>query len=172
MIATHDVLNQPPPFEDVDLFGADLALAEGLEREGAGWAVDRVRDCGLAAGSAEAQEHGRRAERNAPRLRTHDRFGHRIDEVDYDPSWHWLLRGAVEREIHALPWRSPRPGAHVARAALELLWTQAERGRDVPGLDDLLGRARAAGRSRARRRVGAAAHARPTTSAARCAGWR
>jgi putative acyl-CoA dehydrogenase len=128
MIATHDVLNQPPPFEDVDLLGADLALAEGLEREGAGWAVDRVRDCGVAAGSAEAQEHGRRAERNAPRLRTHDRYGHRIDEVDYDPSWHWLLRGAVEREIHALPWRSPREGAHVARAALELLWTQANAG--------------------------------------------
>ena len=118
-----------------------------------------MRDCGIAAGSAEAQEHGRRAERNAPRLRTHDRYGHRVDEVDYDPSWHWLLRGAVEREIHALPWRSPREGAHVARAALELLWTQAERGRDVPGLDDLLGGAGAAGRSRARRGVGAAAHA-------------
>ena len=129
MIATHDVLNQPPPFEDVDLFGADLALAEGLEREGAGWAVDRVRDCGIAAGSAEAQEHGRRAERNAPRLRTHDRFGHRIDEVDYDPSWHWLLRGAVEREIHALPWRSPRDGrargARGARAAVDAGRTRA-----------------------------------------------
>ena len=59
---------------------------------------------------------------------THDRYGHRVDRVDYDPSWHWLLRGAVEREIHALPWRDPRPGAHVARAALELLWTQANAG--------------------------------------------
>ena len=125
---THEVLNQPPPFEDVNLFDADVALQEGLEREGGGWAVDRVRDTGAVAGSAEAQEHGRRAERNAPRLLTHDRFGHRIDVVDYDPSWHWLLRGAVEREIHALPWRDPRPGAHVARAALELLWTQANAG--------------------------------------------
>ena len=80
------------------------------------------------AGSAEAQEHGRRAERNEPRLVTHDRFGHRVDQVELDPSWHWLLRGAVEREIHALPWRDPRPGAHVARAALELLWTQANAG--------------------------------------------
>ena len=80
------------------------------------------------AGSAEAQAHGRRAERNEPRLLTHDRFGHRIDQVELDPSWHWLLRGAVEREIHALPWRDPRPGAHVARAALELLWTQANAG--------------------------------------------
>ena len=125
---THEVLNQPPPFEDVNLFDADRALQDALAREGADWAVDRVRDCGAVAGSAEAQEHGRRAERNAPRLITHDRFGHRADRVDYDPSWHWLLRGAVEREIHALPWREPRPGAHVARAALELLWTQANAG--------------------------------------------
>jgi len=123
-----DVLNQSVPFEDVDLLAADVPLQEALEREGGGWAVDRVRDCGLVAGSAEAQEHGRRAERNEPRLLTHDRFGHRIDAVDLDPSWHWLLRGAVEREIHALPWRDPRPGAHVARAALELLWTQANAG--------------------------------------------
>src|SRR5919206_3298582 len=125
---THDVLNQSVPFEDVNLFDTDLALQEALEREGAGWAVDRARDTGAVAGSAEAAEHGRRAERNEPKLRTHDRFGHRVDEVELDPSWHWLLRGAVEREIHALPWRDPRPGAHVARAALELMWTQANAG--------------------------------------------
>ena len=110
------------------MFEADLALREGLERELAGWAVDRVRDCGAVAGSAEAQEHGRRAERNAPRLRTHDRYSRRVDRVEYDPSWQWLLRGAVERGIHALPWREPRAGAHVARVALEFLWTQANAG--------------------------------------------
>ncbi len=125
---THDVLNQSVPFEDVNLFETDLALREALEREGAGWAVDRARDTGAVAGSAEAQEHGRRAERNEPRLLTHDRFGHRLDQVELDPSWHWLLRGAVEREIHALPWRDPQPGAHVARATLELLWTHANAG--------------------------------------------
>jgi len=125
---THDVSNQVPPFLDVDLLAADVALGEGLEREGAGWAVDRVRDAGVVAGSTEAWEHGRRAERNEPRLLTHDRYGHRIDQVELDPSWHWLLRGAVEREIHSLPWRDPRPGAHVARAALELLWSQANAG--------------------------------------------
>jgi putative acyl-CoA dehydrogenase len=125
---THEVTNQAVPFEDVDYFEADVPLREALEREGAGWAVDRVRDAGIVAGSAEAQAHGRRAERNEPRLLTHDRYGHRLDAVELDPSWHWLLRGAVEREIHALPWRDPRPGAHVARAALELLWTQANAG--------------------------------------------
>src|ERR671929_1714295 len=125
---THEVTNQSVPFEDVNLFELDLPLREALEREGAGWAVDRARDTGAVAGSAEAVAHGRRAERNEPRLRTHDRFGHRIDEVELDPSWHWLLRGAVEREIHSLPWRAPQPGAHVARAALEFLWTHANAG--------------------------------------------
>src|SRR4051812_34763437 len=123
-----DVLNQSVPFEDVDLLAADVPLQEALEREGAGWAVDRVRDCGVVAGSAEAQAHGRRAERNEPRLVTHDRFGRRVDRVELDPSWHWLLQGALERDIHALPWREPRRGAHVARAALELLWTHANAG--------------------------------------------
>jgi putative acyl-CoA dehydrogenase len=126
--ATHTVRNQPPPFEDVNFFEADVALLEGLEREGAGWALDRVRDCGVVAGSAEAQAHARRAERNAPRLRTHDRYGHRVDELELDPSWHWLLRGAVEREIHALPWRDPRAGAHVAHTALLMLWSQVDAG--------------------------------------------
>jgi putative acyl-CoA dehydrogenase len=125
---THDVLNQSVPFEDVNWFDADVPLREALEREGAGWAIDRARDAGAVAGSAVAQEHARRAERNLPRLLTHDRFGHRIDQVELDPGWHWLLRGAIEREIHSLPWRDPRPGAHVARAALELLWSQVNAG--------------------------------------------
>ena len=126
--ATHEVVNQASPLEGINFFDADLPLREALEREGGGWAVDRARDTGAVAGSAEAQEHGRRAERNEPRLKTHDRYGRRIDAIDLDPSWHWLLRGAVEREIHALPWRDPRPGAHVARAALFSLWSQANAG--------------------------------------------
>src|SRR3954471_8117102 len=97
---THEVTNQSVPFEDVNLFDADLALREALDREGAGWAVDRARDTGGVAGSAEAGGDGGGAERNEPRLLTHDRFGHRLDRVELDPSWHWLLRGAVERAIH------------------------------------------------------------------------
>jgi putative acyl-CoA dehydrogenase len=125
---THEVLNQSVPFEDVDLLALDLPLQEALAREGAGWARERVQEAGVVAGSAEAVAHGRRAERNEPRLVTHDRFGHRVDRVELDPSWHWLLDGAVARGIHALPWSDPRPGAHVARAALELLWTHANAG--------------------------------------------
>src|SRR5690349_13364199 len=122
------VENQSVPFEDVDLLAGDPALREALEREGAGWAVDRVREAGVVAASAEAQAHSRRAERNEPRLVTHDRFGHRVDQVELDPSWHWLLDGAVSRGIASGPWADPRPGAHVARAALEYVWTHANAG--------------------------------------------
>ena len=99
-----------------------------MHREGGAWGVDRAREAGAVAGSGEALEHGRRAERNVPLLRTHDRYGNRIDQVELDPSWHWLLRGAVEREIHSLPWLDPHPGAHVVRAALFMLWGNVNAG--------------------------------------------
>ncbi len=122
------VLNQAPPLQPVNLFDIDVALQEGLEREGGAWGIDRAREAGAVAGSAEALEHGRRAERNVPILRTHDRYGNRVDQVELDPSWHWLLRGAVEREIHSLPWRVPTAGAHVVRAALFMLWGNTNAG--------------------------------------------
>ena len=117
-----EVLNQAPPLEPVNLFEVDLALKEALEREGGGWGIDRAREAGAVAGSVESREHGRRAERNLPILRTHDRYGNRIDEVELDPSWHWLLRGAIERELHGLPWRTEQPGGHVVRAAMFTVW--------------------------------------------------
>ena len=123
-----EVRNQAPPLQPLDLFAADLALGEALEREGGSWGVDRAHEAGLVAGSVEAMEHSRRAERNEPILHTHDRYGNRIDQVELDPSWHWLLRGAIEREIHSLPWREERPGAHVVRAALFTLWGNANDG--------------------------------------------
>jgi putative acyl-CoA dehydrogenase len=123
-----EVLNQAPPLQPINLFDSDLALAEALGREGGGWGVDRAREAGGVAGGVEAAEHSRRAERNLPILRTHDRHGNRIDEVELDPSWHWLLRGAVERSIASLPWREPQPGAHVVRAALFTLWGNANDG--------------------------------------------
>ena len=122
VITPHDVLNQPPPLEGYNAFDADLALREALEREGGGWGVDRARDLGAVAASPEAHEHSRRAERNEPRLVTHDRYGRRIDEVDLDPSWHWLLRVGVERELPSLPWREERSGGHVVRGALFIVW--------------------------------------------------
>jgi putative acyl-CoA dehydrogenase len=123
-----EVLNQAPPLEPINLFDTDVALSEALGREGGAWGLDRAREAGAVAGSPEAIEHSRRAERNLPILRTHDRYGHRIDEVELDPSWHWLLRGAIERDIHSLPWREQKPGAHVVRAALFTLWSNANDG--------------------------------------------
>ena len=125
---TREVLNQSPPLLDYNTFEADLALSEGLEREGGGWGADRARRIGQMAGSAETQEHGLRAERNEPRLITHDRYGNRVDQIDLDPSWHWLLRHAIENEMAALPWREPGPGATVVRSALFMMWSGASSG--------------------------------------------
>ena len=169
---THEVFNQVRPVRGRQPARDRRAAAEALEREGAGWAVDRVRDCGVVAGSAEAQEHGRRAERNEPRLLTHDRYGHRHRPRRLDPSWHWLLRGAVEREIHALPWRDPQPGAHVARAALELLWTQPNAGVMCPVSMTYSADPRAARGPRDRGRVGAAADAARLRARRARAAWR
>jgi putative acyl-CoA dehydrogenase len=123
-----EVLNQAPPLQPINLFDVDLALQEALVREGGEWGIDRAREIGAVAGSAETLEHSRRAERNLPVLRTHDRYGNRIDEVELDPSWHHLLRGAIEREVHSLPWREQKPGGHVVRAALFALWGNANDG--------------------------------------------
>jgi putative acyl-CoA dehydrogenase len=122
------VLNQVPPLQPVNYFEIDAALAEALSREGAGWGRQSALEAGAVAGSAEAGEHCRRAERNLPVLRTHDRHGNRIDEVELDPSWHWLLAGAIERGIAGSPWREQRDGAHVLRAALFMLWSNANAG--------------------------------------------
>jgi putative acyl-CoA dehydrogenase len=125
---THEVTNQAPPIEPYDVFECDRPLREALEREGGAWGVDRLRDLGAVAGTEEARAHAERCERNEPRLVTHDRYGNRVDEVDLDPSWHWLLRVGIERELSALPWRDPRPGAHVVRAALFYTWSQVNAG--------------------------------------------
>ncbi len=123
-----EVLNQAPPLQPANFFELDLPLREALDREGGGWGADLAHEAGATAGTVEAREHSRRAERNEPRLTTHDRYGNRIDEVELDPSWHWLLGGAVRRGIHSLPWRQPGPGAHVVRAALFTLWSNANDG--------------------------------------------
>jgi putative acyl-CoA dehydrogenase len=123
-----EVLNQAPPLQPIDLLASDLALAEAVVREGGEWGLDAVREAGVVAGSPQALEHSRRAERNEPRLVTHDRYGRRVDQLDLDPSWHWLLHGAVARAIHSLPWRDARPGAHVVRAAMFTLYSNANDG--------------------------------------------
>ncbi|MEU3280472.1 acyl-CoA dehydrogenase family protein [Streptomyces antibioticus] len=128
---THDVTNQAPPLAPYDA-SADTALLEGLRREGAGWAEADVRRIGLLAGGAEAQEWGELANRHEPVLRTHNRYGHRVDEVDFHPSWHELMRVAVAEGLAGAPWADDRPGAHVARTAGGLVWGHSEAGHGCP----------------------------------------
>ncbi|MFD6065800.1 acyl-CoA dehydrogenase family protein [Amycolatopsis lurida] len=131
MPSTHEVTNQVPPLADYDV-AADPALLEGLERAGAGWAVAEVHALGRLAGSEQAQEWGRLVNENEPVLRTHDRVGNRIDEVEFHPYWHELMDVAVSYGLHAAPWRDSRPGAHAARAAKMYVWGQVDAGHTCP----------------------------------------
>ncbi|MFE7071866.1 acyl-CoA dehydrogenase family protein [Streptomyces sp. NPDC057620] len=129
--ATHDVTNQAPalaPYDAAD----DAALLEGLRREGAGWAEEDIRRLGRMAGGEEAQEWGEQADRHEPELRTHDRFGNRIDEVEFHPAWHRLLGTAVAEGLAAAPWADDRPGAHVVRTAGGLAWGHTDAGHGCP----------------------------------------
>src|SRR5262249_36706053 len=131
MKTERDVLNQPPPLAGYNLFLENRPLVEACAREGADWAHDRAAAFGeLLAG--EPAEWGRLANESPPKLRTHDRFGNRIDEVEFHPTWHALLGTSVGHGLHALSWREPRPGAHVARAALFALMVQVEAGHTCP----------------------------------------
>ena len=132
-MATHQVSNQPPPLEGYDVFSQDRALVEGVEREGGGWAAASLVELGTQAGTAEAIEWGRLANAHPPGLRTHDRFGNRIDEVEYHPAYHQLMQVAVGHGLHAAPWRAGVPaGAHVARAAGFTVWSQVDAGHGCP----------------------------------------
>jgi len=131
-VRTHEVTNQPPPLADYNIFEADAVMGEAVRREGADWALDRISAVGEVAGRADVIELGRLANENPPKLRTHDRFGNRIDEVEFHPSWHGLMKLGIEHELHSLPWREPQPGAHVARAAAFMCFSQAEAGVGCP----------------------------------------
>jgi putative acyl-CoA dehydrogenase len=129
---THAVANQVPPLEGVDVFASNLPLVEATRREGAGWVCERASELGKIIGGEPQQLWGRLANENKPVLRTHDRNGNRIDEVEFHPAWHKLMRMGVEHELHALPWRSKQPAAHAARAALYMTAMQAEAGFACP----------------------------------------
>ena len=146
-----------PPLEGVDVFSSNLPLVEATEREGAGWVRERASALGRLVGGEPQQLWGRLANENKPVLRTHDRYGHRIDEVEFHPAWHQLMTMGVEHELHSLPWTSEEPvRPHGARRPVH----DRDAGRGglrLPDHDDLRRRARAARAARAGRRVGAAA---------------
>jgi putative acyl-CoA dehydrogenase len=130
-LSSEGAANQPPPLGGHDLFASNRPLAEALEREGAGWAADRCSSFGSAL-TREPLEWGRLANEHPPQLRTYDRFGERIDEVEFHPAWHDLMRLSVGHGLHALSWSEPRAGAHVARATLFMLASQVEAGHGCP----------------------------------------
>jgi putative acyl-CoA dehydrogenase len=129
---THTVFNQPPPLEDVDVFSTNTPLVEAVHREGAGWVTERASALGRLVGGEPQQLWGRLANENKPVLHTHDRYGNRIDEVEFHPAWHQLMRLGVEHELHSLPWTSTEPFAHTARAAMYVTAMQAEAGFACP----------------------------------------
>ncbi|MFI2372653.1 acyl-CoA dehydrogenase family protein [Streptomyces sp. NPDC018833] len=131
--STHTVTNQAPPLVGYDVYTADRALTEAVERHVApelrDVAHEELSALGQTAGSAQAQEWGTQANENPPKLRTHDRYGNRIDEVDFHPAWHRLLGHGVSSGL-VNAWN--RPAGHVRRAAGFLVWTQAEAGHGCP----------------------------------------
>ncbi|WP_300018246.1 acyl-CoA dehydrogenase family protein [Pseudonocardia sp.] len=131
--ATHRVENQPPSLAGFDALACDPALTDALRREGAGEALASLAAVATLVASPEAREHARLADAHPPVLRSHDRYGHRIDEVEYHPSWHWLMGRSVGCGLHGTPWvAEPGSGAHVARAAGFYLMSQLEAGHCCP----------------------------------------
>lgn len=128
---THEVTNQPPPLDGANLYRIDLPLQAWTQRFGAGWAAPRIDAYGALAGGP-LMEAGFLANKHKPTFESHDRFGHRIDLIEFHPAYHQLMSAAIEHGIPSLPWTDPQPGAHVARAAMSYLHTQAEPGTGCP----------------------------------------
>ncbi|NND57671.1 MAG: DNA alkylation response protein [Xanthomonadales bacterium] len=129
---THCVENQPTPLENHNVYRLDAALLEGLEREGAAWAEPELQEFGRLTGRAEIIELGFQANESRPALHTHDRNGHRVNEVRFHPAYHELMRYSLGNGLHASHWTEPRAGAQVARAAKFYLMSQVEAAHGCP----------------------------------------
>ena len=129
---THEVTNQPPPLEGYDVFGTNRALAEAVGRHGATANLGDLSALGRQAGDPEWIERGRQANANPPALRTHDRYGNRLDVVDFHPAYHQLMEASVHAGLHAAPWVDERPAPHVTRAAGLITWYQVDAGHTCP----------------------------------------
>ncbi len=129
---THEVVNVSRELVDYNLYLQDAALQEAVRREGAAWAHDDLTAFGQLTGSADYLALGALANRFAPELETHDRFGNRVDLVTFHPAYHALMKTAIGHGLHSSPWTDPGPGAHVARAARIYMHTQVEAGHGCP----------------------------------------
>ena len=129
MAATHEVLNQPTPLEDINLFQANQALRDALKFNAPALDTASLSALGALAGSADMQRHARLANVHTPELRTHDRFGHRRDEVEFHPSYHALMSAATAAGLHGAPYAAEEQAgghAHIRRAAAFMLFTEIE----------------------------------------------
>ncbi len=131
-MGTHTAVNQPPPREDVDEYATNVALVEGVARYNGDWAHHHLHLTGQRVGAASFIADATTANRREPVLRTHDRYGNRIDEVDYAEGYHRIIQAAIGDGAHTSAWADPRPGANVARAATFMLYAQVEPGHACP----------------------------------------
>jgi putative acyl-CoA dehydrogenase len=131
-MGTHEVFNQSVPLEGHDAAGLDVALLDGVEREGGGSHLDDLLRLGRLAGQPDWIHKGELSNQFPPVFKPFDRFGHRIDEVEYHPSYHDLMTVAVREGLAGGPWADDQPGAHVGRAAKFAVWTQVEAGHGCP----------------------------------------
>lgn len=127
-LRTHTVENQAAPLEGLNAYLADTVLREAVNREGGSWADGNLEGLGSAVFDPEWMHKAASANRYTPELKRFDRYGHRVDTVEFHPAWHDLMSLAYEHEVHALPWRTKRSGGHVARGAASMLFAQLEAG--------------------------------------------
>jgi len=130
-IDTHAVFNQPAPLENYNSWLSDALLQHWTAHFGGDWAATQLQQFGARTGG-DLLVAGFLANKHKPEFYPHNRFGERIDWVEFHPSYHQLMTHAIEAGVHALPWNDPRPGAHVARAAMEFMHTQADPGSGCP----------------------------------------
>ncbi len=126
MNATHEVFNQPEPLVNYNLFATNQALQDALKFNAPGLDVQSLNELGKSLGSADMQTHARLANVHQPQLISHDRFGRRVDEVEFHPSYHALMTAAVGAGLHGTPWASAVSNSHVQRAAGFMLFTELE----------------------------------------------
>src|SRR5687768_2275087 len=125
-------LNQPPILENYNLFASDEALKTAVEANGGAWNNERASDFGELLGKGETLELGNLANKNTPVLKAFDRFGNRLDTVEFHPAYHELMRIAIENETHSLAWTNEKQGKYVARSVLAFLKQQTDEGTSCP----------------------------------------
>ncbi len=127
-LSTHEVTNQPSPLENYNLYELDHILKESVQREGPNVDTHNLSSFGHALGRADTLRWAEEANRHLPVLRTHDRYGHRVDEVDFHPAYHHLMSLATEHRQASIAWIKDSHQGHLAHCALEYMMHQIDAG--------------------------------------------